>query len=130
MKPEKQSESQYRLQAVRDLFEQWRSTRKKRERIPADLWQAAVDLSTSCTTFRIAKTLRLDFKELRRRIRDRSSQGRPPEFVELNVERLLSASQCVVEVRSPAGFEIRIQTGAAFPPQCLQLLSCFPDRSR
>lgn len=87
MKPEKQSEPQYSLQAVRDLFEHWRSTRKKKERIPTNLWEAAVDLSTSCTTFRIAKTLRLDFKELRRRIRERSSRVMP-EFVEVNVGSL------------------------------------------
>ena len=130
MKPEKDSESQAKMLAVSVLFDQWRSTRKKRDRIPESLWEAAVDLSTSCTTFRIAKTLKLDFKELRRRIRERSPQESSPEFVELNVERVFSASQCVVAVRSPTGFEIRIQTGAAFPPQCVQLLSCFLDRSR
>ena len=45
MKPEKNSESQANMQAVSVLFDQWRSTRKKKDRIPESLWEAAADLS-------------------------------------------------------------------------------------
>jgi len=130
MKPEKNSESQARMQAVSALFDQWRRTRKKKDRIPQSLWEAAANLSPSYSTCQISKALRLDFNELKRRIRDGSSRAAPPEFVELKVERLLSTSKCVMEVRSPAGFELKIQTGAALPPQCMQLLSCFLDHGR
>lgn|SRR5208337_137067 len=130
MKSRNQSESHDSLLAAQGAFEQWRSVRKKRDRIPESLWKAAVDLYPSNSTCRISKALRLDFKELKRRIGDRSSRGRSSEFVELNVERLFSAGRCVVEVRSPAGFEIKIQTDAAFPPQWMELLSCFLSHSR
>jgi hypothetical protein len=130
MKPEKNSESQANMQAVSVLFDQWRSTRKKKDRIPESLWEAAADLSPSYSTCQISKALRLDFKELKRRIRDRSHRAAPPEFVELKVERLFSTGQCLMEVRSPAGFELKIQTVTALPPQCMQLLSCFLDHGR
>lgn len=130
MKPEKNSESQEKMLAASVLFDQWRSTRKKRDRIPEGLWEAAAALSSSYSTCQISKALRLDFKELKRRIGDRSSRKIPSEFVELKVERLFSTGRCVMEVRSPAGFELKIQTDAALPPQCTQLLSCFLDRGR
>jgi hypothetical protein len=130
MKPEKNPESQEKMLAASVLFNQWRSTRKKRDRIPEGLWEAAANLSPSYSTCQISKALRLDFKELKRRIRDRSSTKAPSGFVELKVERLFSTGQFVMEVRSPAGFELKIQTDAALPPQCTQLLSCFLDRAR
>jgi len=130
MKPEKDSESQDKMQAVAVLFDQWRSTRKKRDRIPESLWDAAADLSPSYSTCHISKALRLDFNELKRRIGGRSHRSAPHEFVELKVERLFSTGQCLIEVRSPAGFELKIQTAAALPPQCMELLSCFLDRAR
>jgi hypothetical protein len=130
MKPEGNSESQAKMLAVIVLFDQWRSTRKKRDRIPERLWEAATDLSSSYSTCQISKSLRLDFKELKRRIRDRSSRAAPSEFVELNVERLFPASQCAVEVRSPAGFELKMQSIGALPPECVLLLSCFLDHGR
>ena len=39
MKPEENSESQAKMPAVIVLFDQWRSTRKKRDRIPERLSQ-------------------------------------------------------------------------------------------
>ncbi len=130
MKPEINLESQQKMLAASVLFDQWRSTRKKRDRIPEGLWEAAVELSPSYSTCQIFKALRLDFKELKRRIRDRSSRKAPSEFVELKVERLFSTGQCIMEVRSPAGFELKIQIDTALLPQCIQLLSCFLDRGR
>ena len=130
MKPEKNSELQPRMQAVSALFDQWRSTRKKKDRIPESLWEAAADLSPFYSTSQISKALRLDFRELKRRIHDRSRRSAPSEFVELKVERMFSSGACVMEVRSPAGFELKIQTDAALPPQCMQLLSCFLDHGR
>ena len=130
MKPDINLESQQKMLAASVLFDQWRSTRKKRDRIPEGLWEAAVELSPSYSTCQIFKALRLDFKELKRRIRDRSSRKAPSEFVELKVERLFSTGQCIMEVRSPAGFELKIQIDTALLPQCIQLLSCFLDRGR
>lgn len=128
MKPDQQSEPQTRLQAACEAFDKWRRTRTKRDRIPENLWEAAVSLSASYSTFRIAKTLRLDYKELKRRIENRSIL--PEGFVELNVEPLFSAAPLVVEVRSPSGFELRIHTDATFQSQLPHLIDSFVSRSR
>jgi hypothetical protein len=130
MKPDHQSEPQARLQAACEAFDQWRHTRKKRDRIPESLWEAAVRLSDSYSTFRISKTLRLDFKELKRRIESSSSRSLPEGFVELSVEPLFSASPLVVEIRSPSGFELRIHTDATLQSQIPHLIGSFVSQSR
>lgn len=89
-----------------------------------------MELSPSFSAHRIAKTLRLNYRDLKHRIDVRLSRNTPSEFVELNVEHLFSGAQCFVEVRSPAGFEIRIRTMAAFPPQLTGLISCFMSHGR
>lgn len=130
MKPKKELVLQDDLQTARELFEQWRSTRKKRERIPESLWASAMALSKTYPAFRIAKTLKLNYKELRNRIQARQSQVTAPEFVEINIERMFSVSQCEVEVRSPGGFEIRIRIGGALPAQLPELIGCFLSGTR
>ncbi len=130
MKPRKELVLQDDLQTARESFEQWRSSRKKRERIPDSLWATVLALSQTYSAFRIAKTLRLNYKELRDRLHARQSQGTSPEFVELNVERMFSASQCEVELRSPGGFEIKIRIGGALPAQLPELVSCFLSGTR
>ncbi len=63
---------QPRLQDVSTIFVQWRSTRKPRSRIPEHLWQAAVDLAPFYSIHRIAGALRLNYTELKHRIKKRS----------------------------------------------------------
>ena len=130
MKPQKELELPGSMQAVSNAFEQWRSTRKKRDRIPESLWEAAMELSPSYSAHRIAKTLRLNYWELKHRIGLRLSRNTPSEFVELNVEHLFSGAQCFVEVRSQAGFEIKIRTMAASQPELTELISCFMSHGR
>ena len=130
MKPEYQTEPKQHLQSVCEAFEQWRCTRQKRDRIPESLWEAAVDLSVSYPTFRIAKILRLDYNQLKHRVQERSSQGPPSGFVEVKVQPLFSAAPCIVELRSPSGFELRIQTDATLQSQLPNLISSFVSQSR
>jgi hypothetical protein len=57
------------LESVRDRFEQWRETRKnRRERIPEDLWSAAVRLCDQYSVNRISRTLGLNYNDLKKRI--------------------------------------------------------------
>lgn len=67
-------ETQSHLQTVSAIFAQWRSTHKPRGRIPEELWQAAVDLAPCYSTRRIAQALRLNYTELKHRIRKRPSE--------------------------------------------------------
>lgn len=130
MKPGEAEETKDSLQATHDAFDQWRCTRRKRERIPEHLWEAAINLGTSYSTFRIAKELRLDYKELKRRILDRSSQNTPSEFFELKVEPLFSSVACLIEMRSPSGFELKLEIPAALDCHLPQVVSQFLREGR
>lgn len=123
-------EVQQDLQTVSDAFEQWRRARQKRDRIPEELWRAAVDLSASYPTFRIARTLRLNYTQLKERIHERVGESMSSQFVEVKVPSLFSASPCVMELRSPSGFELKIETDAALQSELVHLISCFVRQSR
>lgn len=95
-------------------FQEWRTNRGKVERIPEALWQAAVALYPRYSVFRIARALRLNFVELRDRIRPRA---KAPEKAKRkstsgSVERLHfmelpaaggSQSECHLKVRNGRG---------------------------
>lgn len=131
MKPEQHlPEARQDLQTVCDAFEQWRRTREKRDRIPEGLWRAAVDLSARYPTFRIARTLRLNYIQLKQRIQERAGKGTSSQFVEVKMAPLFSVSPCVMELRSPSGFELRIETDASLQSQLVHLISCFVSQSR
>ena len=60
------------LAVVVKQFQEWRTNRGKIERIPEALWQAAVALYPLYNANKIARALRLNFVELRDRIRPRA----------------------------------------------------------
>jgi hypothetical protein len=57
------------LAGVVEQFQEWRTNRGKLERIPEALWRTAVALYPRYSVFRIARALRLNFVELRDRVR-------------------------------------------------------------
>ena len=63
------------LSAVVSQFQGWRANRTNKERIPEALWHAAAALYPRYSVFRIARTLRLNFVELRDRIRPAKAPG-------------------------------------------------------
>jgi len=130
MKSEHSLEPRRDLQSVCDAFEQWRRTRQTNDRIPESLWEAAADLCISYPVFRIAKALRLDYNKLKHRIQQRSSRSVPSGFVELKVHPLFSSVPCVVEIRSPSGFEMKIQTEVSLNCQLPELISSFVSQIR
>lgn len=130
MKHENQIALHARLDVVREAFEQWRSTRTGRERIPEELWQAAVELSESHSLCKIATELKLDYNRLRRRILDRSPQSQPTQFIEVHMDRLLSASQCTLHLHSPSGFELTVHAGTALELQLPHLIDRFMSQGR
>lgn len=72
------------LAVVQQQFEHWRCRRsKKREPIPAHLWQAAVMLCTRYPITHVCRQLRLSFAELKKRV---SSIPEPaPGFVQIDM---------------------------------------------
>ena len=57
-----------RLEAGRDRFEQWRSERGPRRRIPEALWRVASELGVEFGVHRTAKALRLNYDALKARV--------------------------------------------------------------
>ena len=60
-------ESPLTLEAVAEHFEQWRSNKKKGERIPEQLWSEAIDLVGTYGVSQVTRTLRLGGADLNKR---------------------------------------------------------------
>ena len=106
------------MENARRRFERWRRTRKARTRIPESLWAAAVKLADAYGVYRTAKTLRLDYYALKKRLREKSSSLRPAKtgqpasgatFVELASPLRTGLAECTLELEDAAGAKMRIQ---------------------
>jgi len=58
------------LEQVRQRFESWRQRRKKRTRIPRNLWQAGVSLSEEYSICHLSKVLRVNYTTLKEKVID------------------------------------------------------------
>ena len=56
------------LESVIKQFEYWRASRKKRERIPEHLWDAAVCLCSDNSVSQITQILRLNYNDLKKKV--------------------------------------------------------------
>ena len=63
----KATEPTLTLEAVAEHFARWRSSKKKRERIPQALWQEAIDLLNHYRISQVTRTLRLSGSDLNKR---------------------------------------------------------------
>jgi hypothetical protein len=101
------------LTAVVSQFQGWRANRTGRDRIPEALWRAAAALYPRYSVCRIARTLRLNFVELRDRIHaNAKTSGRvnrkstPASMERLHFMELSAAavgdsqSECHLKVRN------------------------------
>ena len=121
---------QDRLQSVSDAFAEWRRSREKRGPIPESLWRAAVALSSSYSTYRIAKVLRLDYAKLKRLVTESTVPESSQRFVEIRAESLFAPAQCSIQLHNPAGFHMEIRAEAAVSAQFLPLITAFLSVSR
>ena len=103
-----------RVKEVRNQITVWRRTRARRTPMPAELWAKTVALARTWGTYPIARTLRVDYQSLARRIAeaggeraDTASKG----FVEVRGADLLG-SGTVVEVSDVDGARMTIRLGA------------------
>lgn len=85
-------------------FEAWRSAQPPRSRLPETMWTAATDMARRHGLHCTAKTLRLDYTRLKKRLAEGMS-GPPAaaRFVELLSTPAISPAECVVEVESSRG---------------------------
>jgi len=117
-----------RLEAGRRCFEQWRGARRGRSPIPEGLWTLAVRLAEAYGRCRTARTLRLDYNALKKRIdstdrQDSSGQKAATPFVEVLPPQPACLPECIVELEHPHGTKIRIRLTGRQSPEIVTALS-------
>ncbi len=107
------------MRKVQRRFERWRSSHPGRPRIPEALWAAAAELAREQGVFRTARTLRLDYNQLKRRAGGSGPVVRrptpPAAFLELLAPPAAGLSECLVELEGPRG-RMRIQWRGSTAP--------------
>ena len=103
------------LEEARGRFEEWRSNRRGKARIPAELWSAAVEVARKEGINRTARELHVAWDDLKRRMTTTGEvlrQPNPPAFVELVAPQIQSVPECTLEVEGRQG-KLRIQLRGA-----------------
>ena len=103
------------------LLEEWRSTNQPRRRLPESIWQQAVELAQrhglNCT----ARVLRLDYAQLKKRLRPEPPQP-SPNFVEIIAANTVNSTRCLIEVESAHG---KLRVELATTPNWTELMRAF-----
>ena len=123
------------LAPLKRQLDQWRAGRRQGEKIPAQLWDAAVSATAEHGAYRVSRELNLDYAMLKRRAAPAGASARlpAPRFVELAAPQAVPMPaaqlepQCVVEMANARGATMRLQLhGAALaslPALCQALWS-------
>jgi hypothetical protein len=99
------------LEQARQQLEAWRSTHRPRCHIPDSLWKRAAELASQHGLYLTARTLRVDYMRLKKRVQPASRERKAaelPGFVELMAPAAARIPECVVELEG-AGGRMRIQ---------------------
>lgn len=108
------------LEEVAEHFAQWRSHKKRGERIPEHLWREAMGLLGAYTVSQVARTLRLGGRDLNRRrgmiASAQTPSGAEEETAFVEIDRALvgetlrpGAPATVMELQRPDGLRLRIE---------------------
>lgn len=113
MSQEIASTHQLTLEEVREHFEEWRRTRKRRGPIPAQLWKAAESLTKKYTLHEITKTLRLNYQKFNERVQRKEGEKDDPhltraQFLEFTLSKPQSAVECVIEIEDLKGRRMKM----------------------
>lgn len=84
----KKERENVRIGEIREELKDYRKSKKKRSRIPERLWEAAIDLYPEHSIYQIAKTLRLDYASVKKRILQRQKKKAPPvtpAFIQVDI---------------------------------------------
>jgi hypothetical protein len=103
------------LGEAKGRFEEWRSNRRGKARIPAELWSAAVEVARKEGINRTARELHVAWDDLKRRMETTGEVRRQrglPAFVELVAPQTQSVPECTLEMEGRRG-KLRIQLKGA-----------------
>ena len=93
------------LDEVRTRFENWRQNRQGKQRIPDELWSAAMEVARRDGVNPTAAALHLDGGKLKRRMMAAgsvSTKDMPPKFVEL-MPPAVDLRECTIELEGRKG---------------------------
>lgn len=117
-----------RVKEVRNQITVWRRTRARRTAMPAELWAKTVALAQTWGTYPIARTLRVDYQSLARRIAEaggeRVGNAESVGFVEMRGADLIGGV-ALVEVSEADGARLTIRLPAGSPLDAAVLLGAF-----
>lgn len=114
-------------------LDQFRSTQPHRTKLPEALWQSAIELAREHGLYSVARPLRLDYTQLKKRLSGVVAVSRktaPPAFVELITTPPAAVSECVVEFESAIGSKMRIQWKGSAAPDWASLLRAWREAER
>ena len=117
------------LSEVKEQFRNWRKTRKSHRPIPENLWQAAVSLTAKHSISQISKEMVPNYTALKKRVfikkKNTAAKMSPPGFIELNLEPLAAASECIVEMQDILGSKMRMHFRGKTDFDLLELAKAF-----
>ena len=124
-----------KLARGRKCFEKWRSTNKPRARLPQHLWSLAAELAREYGLNRTARTLRLDYNCLKKRLEFSASNDTlqaisPSPFLELLPSGMHSSLECIIECEDGQGARIRIHLKGRELPDLAALSSSLWNTQR
>ena len=111
----KQKQLPVAIERVRAQFESWRAQKRKGERIPEPLWQAAEEAARKYGIHPVSHAVRLEYAHLKRRVRGAEpcgeGAGREAQFIELEEGVAGEGVGCIVELEKGNGTRMRICVG-------------------
>lgn len=101
------------LSQLRHQLDAWRQSQSQASRLPEAVWISAATLTTTHGVGHVARTLRLDYNQLKRRVTQapgRSALLPPPAFVELQLHDSWhgASASCRIELSDPAGGKMTV----------------------
>jgi len=113
--------------------EQFRGSHPPRARLPESLWQSAVELARAHGLYLVARPLRLDYTQLKKRLGGVASipkKATAPALVELIASHPITMPECMIEIESSMGGKMRIQWKGSAAPDWASLFRAWREAER
>jgi hypothetical protein len=120
-----------RLEALQRRFQRWRDTHRARSRLPEALWASAVRMAGTYGLNRTAKTLRLDYYVLKKRVQQiaipiaDSPENDAATFLELMPPPSAGPCECTLDLENASGAKMRIHLKGVATPDLAALSQSF-----
>jgi hypothetical protein len=116
----------HQFDQLKKRLDGWRKSHRPKARIPGRLWEAAVQVAGQCGLNRTAKTLHLDYYDLKKRLDAADArQSSIASFIELSPAASGSAAECIIELETRNSSKMRIHIKGMGMPDLNALSNAF-----